>query len=115
MNLQVLVPVISKALGKDISGEVNLFFRARAAIGASLNPTGQEFFMKNWHSIPAFMETAAGRKATADFMNAWAASLFPKSLEAEPIPDPQPLPALAPQAPVAAPAPVTSTSDNAYL
>lgn len=95
MNIQMLLPVISKALGRDISVEVNLFYRTRAAIGASLNQQGQQFFAENWQHIPAFMETPAGRKASAQFINAWAASLIPQTLAAPPVEEPAPLPALA--------------------
>lgn len=92
MDINTILPVISKVMGRDLSVEVNLFYRTRAAIGASLNKQGQEFFVKNWPQAVDFMETPEGQKAVAAFINAWAQSLIPKTMEKGP--EPPPLPAL---------------------
>lgn len=84
MNVDLLLPVISKAVGRDLSPYLNLFYRARAAIGTSLNPTGQKFFIENWPAVVDFMETPAGQKALTQFFNAWGESLKPPSLTSEP-------------------------------
>lgn len=123
MNLQLLIPIASKAIGRDIGPDVNLFFRARAAVGTSLNPQGQQFFVENWRKLPDFMESPEGQAALATFMNSWAATLVPKPLAAEPKVEPAPLPALQPQpeVPVEQPAPAenaehaTGWPGNAYI
>ena len=84
MNLSTLLPLVSKFIGRDITPEVELFFRARSAIGKALNPEGQQFFVQNWQKMADFMESPAGQEATVDFMNAWAVSLLPKPVETPP-------------------------------
>lgn len=89
-----MLPIISKAIGRDLAPDVELFYRSRAAVGAALNQQGQEFFMQNWRGIADFMNTPEGKVATAAFMNSWATSLLPKISVAEPTPEPPALPAL---------------------
>lgn len=78
MNLNILIPVISKIVGKDISEEVELFYRTRSAIGNSLSEESKIFFIQNWKSIADFMETEDGQKATADFVDSWTISKMVK-------------------------------------
>lgn len=83
-KIQTFLPILSNALGRDLSIELNMFFRARASIGSALNQQGQEFFIKNWPTIIDFMETPQGQKAISDFMDKWVASLIPPSITAKP-------------------------------
>lgn len=71
MSLDILLPVMSKAIGRDLNVELNLFYRGRAAIGKSLNEAGQKFFIENWKKVADFMETPEGDEAIKAFMLAW--------------------------------------------
>lgn len=120
MSIQVLVPIISKAIGRDIGPDVDLFYRSRAAVGSALNQQGQQFFVQNWRGIADFMYTPAGKAAVAQFMNSWAASLLPKTMAADPEAPPVPIPALEmPEAAsllgVQASAEQPAQSDNAWV
>lgn len=84
LPLQSLIPIASKALGRDLSIEANLFFRARAAVGSALSQEGQLFFMQNWPKLVDFMESPQGQKEIAKLMDAWARSLVPPSLSKPP-------------------------------
>lgn len=77
MDMRIVVPLISQIVGKDISGEIDLFFRARASVGDALNDEGQKFFIANWRSMADFMGTEEGMKATSEFVQAWADKLNP--------------------------------------
>lgn len=79
MNIQQLLQVVSKALGRDFTPEVELFFRSRAAIGAALDSEGQAFFVANWRGIAEFMESADGKEAVELFMASWQESMKPKA------------------------------------
>lgn len=108
MNLDTLLPIASQIVGRDLSPELEMFRRSKSAIGMSLNQQGQQFVTMSWRQLPAFLESPEGRAAVAAFVNAWAASLIPKTLAAEPIPEPASIPALeqVPVAPQPAPAPL---------
>lgn len=80
MNINTLLPIISNAVGRDLSIELNMFYRIRAAIGASLTPEGQEYFINNWRSVVSFMETPEGKKATATFLDTWVQSSAPPKM-----------------------------------
>lgn len=71
MNLQILLPVLSKAIGRDLTPDAQLFFRARAAVGSALSPEGQEHFIANWRGIVDFMETEKGQAALRRFLGNW--------------------------------------------
>ena len=77
-NLHHYIPLIAKATGIDVRQEAELFYRARAAVGTSLSPKGQEFVMNNWRGFVDFMETPAGQAAIVDMVAAWGQSLAPK-------------------------------------
>lgn len=78
------LPIISAAVGRDVSPEVAAFYRGRAAVGEALNPEGRKFVMDNWRSIVDFMETEGGREAIAAFVGAWLNSLIPQPTSQEP-------------------------------
>jgi len=84
MNLQALLPLASQAVGRDLSVELNLFYRARAAVGSALTQEGQLFFSQNWPKLVDFMETPEGKKAVASLVDAWAQSFVPKSFAKPP-------------------------------
>lgn len=75
MDIKNLLPVISQLMGRDLSAELAMFDRTKAAIGAALNQEGQIFVSQAWQGIPAFLETAEGKKAIAAFMDAWVAKI----------------------------------------
>lgn len=79
-NIQMILPVITKVLGRDFTPEVSMFFRARAAVGQSLNQEGQVFFQQNWPKLVDFMETDEGKVAISKFLDAWVESMIPKSI-----------------------------------
>lgn len=79
MSIDLLVPVISKMVGRDLTKELNLFYRARAAIGQSLNNEGQILFINNYPQIVDFMESEEGQKALTKFFESWILSLVPKT------------------------------------
>lgn len=78
LSLDVVIPVVSRVVGRDISPDVEAFFRARSAIGSALNEEGQKLFQDNWRSIPEFMESAEGKAAIVAFLSEWAKTLAPK-------------------------------------
>lgn len=84
MNIDVLLPVISKMIGRDLSKELNLFYRARAAVGASMDHATQVFFINNYPQIVDFMETEEGKKAIAAFIDSWVLSMIPKTVAEDP-------------------------------
>ena len=88
LSLDVVIPVVSRVVGRDISPDVEAFFRARAAIGSALNEEGQKLFQDNWRSIPEFMESAEGKAAIVAFLSEWAKTLAPK-IEGDPEPGPE--------------------------
>lgn len=88
MNIKELLPLLVNV------PEVQLFYRARAAVGVSLNNQGQEYVMQNWPKIPDFLETPEGKAAIVAFVNAWVQSSIPKSVMAEPVEPPASIPAL---------------------
>lgn len=94
MNLETLIPLLSQVMGRDLSPELALFNRTKAAVGSCLNRQGQEFLTLNYKTIPDFMETVEGREATTAFLNAWVKSLLPATITQPPAPEPAPLPAL---------------------
>lgn len=85
-NIHILIPVISKALGRDITNDVSLFFRARAAVGDSLNEEGQKVFAEHWPKLVDFMESQEGKQAISNFLDAWVISFQPKEVKAPEVP-----------------------------
>lgn len=85
MNLQLLLPVLSKAIGRDLQPDVELFYRSRAAVGTALNEQGQKFFIENWRGLADFMETPAGQEAIAAFVDAWVWSTVPETVRPSPL------------------------------
>lgn len=77
MNVVELLPLISKALGRDLTPEAQLFFRARAAIGAALPDEDKELFAKNWRQVVDYMESAEGKKSIKTFINHWKKAVTP--------------------------------------
>lgn len=77
------LPIISAAVGRDVSPEVAAFYRGRAAVGQALNPEGRQFVMDNWRSIVDFMETEGGREAIGVFVGSWLNSLIPQPSTSE--------------------------------
>lgn len=74
MNINALLPylpTLAQKFGIDLTKEVDLFFRARAAVATTQNQAGQEFVMENWRSLADFMESDEGQMATAAFIDAW--------------------------------------------
>lgn len=84
MSIDILIPVISKAFGRDLTPELNLFYRARASIGTALNEEGRKFFIQNYPQVVDFMESEEGQKAIAAFIDAWILSVVPKTSSALP-------------------------------
>lgn len=78
MNLLLLVPVISHVVGRDIQPEVDLFFRARAAIGNAQDEAGKVHFVQHWREVVGFMETEAGQEALSRFLGEWMAATAPE-------------------------------------
>lgn len=105
MNMQQLLPIISQVVGRDVSGEVNLFVRSREALGRALNPEGQRFVLGHWRQLPDFMESQAGRDAMIAFINAWIVGTYPQLAPPPQTTVPQlqvpELPAIAPEPPSA--------------
>lgn len=79
MNLQLITPVLSQLMGRDVSSEIAMLYRARGAIGAALNQHGQIFVSRYYQELPAFLESEAGQKAIQDFVTAWGTSLLPNA------------------------------------
>jgi len=75
MNLQQLLPIASQFVGRDLTAELNAYQRSKAAITAALNLEGQVFLSQYWRGIPDFLETPEGKKAIADFLDAWVVQL----------------------------------------
>lgn len=71
MNLAALIPLASQMTGRDITPDVQLFFRARAAVGQALSPEGQDHFIKNWRGLVDYMESEAGQKSLKRFLGNW--------------------------------------------
>lgn len=71
MNLALLLPIASQAVGRDLTPEVALFFRARAAIGASQDQEGRDYFARNWRGVVDFMESESGQEALRLFLDTW--------------------------------------------
>lgn len=82
MDISLLLPILAKATGKDITNEIALFYRAKAAVGKSLSPEGQVYVSNNIQSIVSFMESPKGVAALSDFFDAWVNSLEPVSVTA---------------------------------
>lgn len=95
MNTEELLKLASQIMGRDLKVDLDLFYQGRAAIGKCLDEQGQQFFIHNYRTIPAFMETPEGQKAIVTFLNAWAETLIPQAVVPNPAPKPAPLPALA--------------------
>lgn len=83
MDIQTLLPLISKVVGRDVSREISLFYRGRSAIGNTLNQEGKTVFIEHWPKIVDFMETPDGQKAITTFLDSWAASLVPPTITAK--------------------------------
>lgn len=75
MNPNLVIPIISKIIGKDISQEIDLFYRGRAAIGKTLSDPDKEFFIRNWPTIITYMESLEGSLALSAFLDKWKNSL----------------------------------------
>lgn len=71
MNLALLLPIASQAVGRDLTPDVALFFRARAAIGASQDQEGRDYFARNWRGVVDFMESESGQAALRVFLDTW--------------------------------------------
>ena len=80
MSLDILLPVMSRVVGRDLVEDYRLFTRASGAVDKSLSPHGREFFKQNWKTIIDFMETEDGRAAIVMFLELWAEHLTPKSI-----------------------------------
>lgn len=74
MNLALLVPIVSQAVGRDVTPDVEMFFRARAAVGSSLSPEGQRHFVANWRKLVDYMETEKGQASLRQFLGDWEAA-----------------------------------------
>lgn len=82
--LRPLLPSASQMVGRDLVADLNLFYRARAAVGECLNDQGKAFFIENWPKNVDFMESPEGKEAITAYLNAWAAYLAPKPIAKEP-------------------------------
>lgn len=74
LNIALFLPVLSKALGRDLTPEANMFFRSRAAVGTVLDGNGREYFKKNWRDLPDFLETDLGKEKLKDLLETWIKS-----------------------------------------
>lgn len=99
MNLQTMLPIASQIVGRDLTHELKLFLDTREAFGAALNDEGRKFVLGHYKQLPEFLNTEEGKKATVEFMNAWAIKAYPQlapkpgpKLELPPMPDAQPEP-----------------------
>jgi hypothetical protein len=78
MNLQEALPIINQLVGKDLTKELTLFYRARSAVGTSLLKDEQTVFIEHWPSIVDFMETREGQVAIYSFLSEWLETLKSK-------------------------------------
>lgn len=78
MNLALLLPIASQAVGRDLTPDVALFFRARAAIGASQDQEGRDYFARNWRGVVDFMESESGQEALRRFLGDWMLANAPE-------------------------------------
>lgn len=83
MSLDLLIPILSSMLGRDLSREYALFKRSGLALGRTMNDDGKAFFGKNWPSIVDFMETPEGQDALKMFLELWAEWLAKKAITAQ--------------------------------
>lgn len=74
LNIALFLPVLSKALGRDLTPEANMFFRSRAVIGTVLDDNGREYFKNNWRDLPDFLETDLGKEKLKDLLETWIKS-----------------------------------------
>lgn len=71
MSLAMLVPLVSQMLGRDVTPDVELFFRARSAVGQALTAEGRAYFVENWRSLADYMESEEGQQALQFFLEGW--------------------------------------------
>lgn len=83
MNLELLIPVFSSILGRDLSREYDLFKRSGVALNNSMNDNGRAFFRQNWPSIVDFMESPEGQDALKMFLELWAEWLAKRAITAQ--------------------------------
>lgn len=74
LNFALFLPVLSKALGRDLTPEANMFFRSRAVVGTVLDDNGREYFKNNWRDLPDFLETDLGKEKLKDLLETWIKS-----------------------------------------
>lgn len=72
MNLDILIPVLSSVIGRDLTVEYDLFKRSGVALNNSMNDNGRAFFRQNWPTAIDFMESPEGQDALKMFLELWA-------------------------------------------
>ena len=102
MNLQTLLPIASQMVGRDLSGELQLFLSTREAVGTAAGEQGRKFLLGHYKQLPEFLASEEGKKATVAFLNAWAVKSYPQ-LAPEPAPKIElpPMPESVPEPPTA--------------
>lgn len=83
MNLELLIPVFSSILGRDLSKEYDLFKRSGVALNNSMNDNGRAFFRQNWPTTVDFMESPEGQDALKMFLELWAEWLAKRAITAQ--------------------------------
>lgn len=84
MNLALLIPIASQAVGRDITPDVAMFFRARAAVGMAQDQKGRDYFARNWRKLVDFMESEQGQASLRQFLDDWMDDAAPKNMPEEP-------------------------------
>lgn len=72
MNLELLIPVFSSILGRDLSREYDLFKRFGVALNDSMDDESRDFFRRKWPTVVDFAESPEGQDALKVFSELWA-------------------------------------------
>lgn len=78
LNIDLLIPIISQVLNKDLSSDWKSVQEAKEAILSSVDEQGAEFVSQNWRYYVSYMGTDEGKKIIALFLESGARALIPK-------------------------------------